>query len=288
MKKMVKAAAVLVTVCAVAFASVFPAFARAESETIYVKKAASKPVIDGTFNADEWKDAKVQVLDPDVNEPYTLENPGTLSRDVFFSTSACNANVSEITDISFINFSDSIVFYTKDDSYEVFKMLIDITCFFMNCVICGQSLMVKGAIAHGEFYVDTGTNSYVGKALIDAYLLEEELNWLALGIHKTVEKTEPYKKFSQDYNYIIKCPDIPLKKSDELISCINWADNTIIVDTLYNPYLALNTMLERKKKELQGESNKEELEKVKLRIKNTINFLNLFHRDNNMRCSIFI
>jgi hypothetical protein len=89
--------------------------------------------------------------------------------------SIVNADMSVIvanSDIAYINFSDSIVFYSRDDSYECFHKLLRVCGEFMNLIICGPSRMVRGALAHGEFYADRAANAYVGKALIDAYRLE--------------------------------------------------------------------------------------------------------------------
>ena len=62
------------------------------------------------------------------------------------------------SDIGYINFSDSILFYSVDDSYQCLKTMLKICGEFMNIVICGPSRMLRGAIAHGEFYADPKAN----------------------------------------------------------------------------------------------------------------------------------
>src|ERR1017187_21848 len=69
------------------------------------------------------------------------------------------------SNMGFINFSDSIVFYSRDDSGECFETMLKVCGEFMNGVICGPSRMMRGAIAHGEFFADPESNAYVGKAL---------------------------------------------------------------------------------------------------------------------------
>ena len=56
--------------------------------------------------------------------------------------------------IAFINFSDSIVFYTLDDLQDCFNSKLTVAGEFMNSVIAGPSRMIRGAIAHGDFYAD--------------------------------------------------------------------------------------------------------------------------------------
>jgi hypothetical protein len=96
----------------------------------------------------------------------------------------------EVQNVDYIYFSDTIVYYTKDDTYESFESLVRVASEFVNVFISGVSYMVRGAIAHGEFYVDSETNSYIGQALIDAYQLEESIDWLGLCLDDTVLHTE--------------------------------------------------------------------------------------------------
>ncbi|CUV02159.1 hypothetical protein MGWOODY_Clf848 [hydrothermal vent metagenome] len=45
-------------------------------------------------------------------------------------------------------FSDSIVFYPRDDSYECLRTILAVCGESMNSVIYGSSRMVRGAIAY--------------------------------------------------------------------------------------------------------------------------------------------
>ena len=86
------------------------------------------------------------------------------------------------SDLGYVMFSDSIVFYLRDDSYECLKTMLAVCGEFMDSVICGPSRMVRGAIAYGDFFVDPKVNTYVGQAMIDAYRLEGQQDWLALSL----------------------------------------------------------------------------------------------------------
>lgn len=174
------------------------------------------------------------------------------------------------SEISYINFSDSIVYYSADDSYESFKSLILVAAEFMNLVICGPSRMIRGAISHGEFYTDTEANAYVGKALIDAYRLEEEQNWLGLSLHKDIVGTKNFEKAQKEFSNFIVPSLVPLKKSSEKPYCLNWA-NPAIIEASFNPSKSLDDCLKRAIK--SAKNNEKEIKKIKTRISNTKEFI---------------
>jgi len=128
------------------------------------------------------------------------------------------------SDIGYINFSDSILFYSVDDSYQCLKAMLRICGEFMNVVICGPSRLLRGAIAHGEFYADPEANAYVGKALIDAYRLEREQNWIGLSLHESVEKVKDFDKAKKEHKgYIVKSLVHLENNPKEFPFCINCA-----------------------------------------------------------------
>src|SRR5258708_4602904 len=53
-------------------------------------------------------------------------------------------------DVGFVNFSDSIVFYSRTDSDVHFGTFLRVCGEFMNGVITGPSRMLRGAISHGD------------------------------------------------------------------------------------------------------------------------------------------
>ena len=127
------------------------------------------------------------------------------------------------SNLGYISFSDSIVFYSRNDSYDCFKTLLDVCGEFMNAVICGPSRMIRGAIAHGEFYVDPEANAYVGKALIDAYSLEGRQDWLALSMHDSLVALPQFTRALAEHPGYIVRPLVPLRDSEEMPYCINFS-----------------------------------------------------------------
>jgi hypothetical protein len=85
-----------------------------------------------------------------------------------------------------VSFSDSIVVFTKDDRPECFEiMTLAVSWLFAQSLRDG--IPMKGAIAFGEISVNISSQIFFGQPLIDAYLLEEEVNYYGITVHNTVE-----------------------------------------------------------------------------------------------------
>jgi len=179
------------------------------------------------------------------------------------------------SNIGYINFSDSILFYSLDDSYQCLKTMLKICGEFMNVVICGPSRMLRGAISHGELYVDTKANAYVGKALIDAYKLEEKQEWLGLSLHDSVEKVRDFDKAKIEHKgYIVKSL-VPIENNSlEFPYCINWA-NKKYLDALFDAKSSIELCHKRGLESLKG--NDDKIKKFKQRIQNTKKFLEYYN-----------
>lgn len=103
-------------------------------------------------------------------------------------------------------YSDSIILYSKDDSQD--------SAHFMNCTLSAltsdllsSGIPHKGALAFGRMTLDTEKSIYFGQPLIDAYLLQEELNLYSIVLHSSAEYELEQRKFIDNliiYNYL--CP----------------------------------------------------------------------------------
>lgn len=181
----------------------------------------------------------------------------------------------EESDLGYINFSDSVVFYSRDDSYICLKRMMEVCAEFMNIVICGPSRMLRGAISHGEFYVDPDANAYVGQALIDAYRLEGKQDWLGLSFHKSVEISRDFRRALNDHQGFIVRSLVPLLGLSEKPFCINWANKKYIKGS-FNAMRGLDSSFRRGQSALKG--NPEELIKLERRYKCTKEFL-IYYND---------
>jgi hypothetical protein len=177
----------------------------------------------------------------------------------------------ENSDVGFINFSDSIVFYSRDDSDTCFDTTLRVCGEFLNGVICGPSRMLRGAISHGEFYADPTANAYVGQALIDAYRLENKQDWLGCSFHPTVVALPQFDRARQKYsNYIVPAL-VPLRGSTVIPYCLNWADKRQLHYLSFNAEWGLAECEERARNSLRG--NPAELAKLEIRMKHTREFI---------------
>lgn len=185
------------------------------------------------------------------------------------------------SDIGYINFSDSIVFYSRNDSYHCLKAMLTVCGEFMNIVICGPSRMLRGAIAHGEFYADPKANAYVGKALIDAYKLEEDQDWLGLSLHDSVEVVKYFQQALNEHNGYIVRSLVPLRSnSKKKPYCINWANKNYL-NASFSAMKSIELCYKRGLESLK--ENPKELVKLERRIKNTKKFLEYYNPEIEVR-----
>lgn len=95
----------------------------------------------------------------------------------------------QAADIQLTLFSDSILIYSKDDTIDSLKALADITSHVMMYAIQQEKpIPLKGAIAAGIMTCNQTKQLYFGQALIDAYLLEENVKYYGVLVHHSAEK----------------------------------------------------------------------------------------------------
>lgn len=189
--------------------------------------------------------------------------------------SIVNADMSVIvrdeSNMGFINFSDSIVFYTKDDSEECLDTMIKVCGEFMNGVITGPSRMIRGAIAHGDFFADPESNAYVGQALVDAYKLEGRQDWLSFSFHDSVVKLKEFRVLAKKYPSFIVPALVPLRGDSDLPFCLNWGDTSQFREMSFNTERSLLDCYNRARRSLKN--NPKETEKLERRIRLTRDFI---------------
>jgi hypothetical protein len=72
-------------------------------------------------------------------------------------------------------YSDSIIIYSKDDSFYSLDSFICTVAAFTHALLA-ESIPHKGAVAFGLMTLDTDNSIFFGQPLIDAYILQEELD----------------------------------------------------------------------------------------------------------------
>ena len=103
--------------------------------------------------------------------------------------------------IKFSIFSDSIFIFTRDDGFVTLRHFLSYVKRVMRMALRSE-IPLKGAIAYGDIVVDEERNLFCGQPIIDAYLLEEDLQYMGVVFHHTFE--EAYNNLSDtQYNRIL-------------------------------------------------------------------------------------
>ena len=111
-------------------------------------------------------------------------------------------------EINIVNFSDSIILFSKNDDIDNFKyFLLSLRYLFAKTIAKGIPL--KGGFAYGEISVNQSEQIYFGQPIIDAYLIEEDVNYFGMVAHNSID------------NYLDNNPELI---GDELIEKLFFED----------------------------------------------------------------
>ena len=129
------------------------------------------------------------------------------------------------SELYIVNFSDSIVIFSKDNSVFSFEHFIVMVRYLLGkCIL--NNIPIKGGISYGEISVNKSEQIYFGQPIIDAYLLEEDVNHIGVVFHNTVDNYIKENQLKiQDLKYLNKSfytYKVPLKYGKLTHSCINW------------------------------------------------------------------
>lgn len=84
-------------------------------------------------------------------------------------------------------FSDSIFIFSRDDAFVTLRHFLSYVKRVMRMALRSE-IPLKGAIAYGDIVVDEKGNLFCGQPIIDAYLLEEDLQYMGVVFHHTFEE----------------------------------------------------------------------------------------------------
>lgn len=120
-------------------------------------------------------------------------------------------------------FSDSILIYSQDDSSDSLHALADITSHIMMYAIQQEKpIPLKGAIAAGRMTCNQIKQLYFGQALIDAFLLEENVKYYGVLVHHSAEKYLQLNDFPE-----FRDVKAPLKGGEISHYELNWYSTAI-------------------------------------------------------------
>jgi hypothetical protein len=129
-------------------------------------------------------------------------------------------------------FSDSIILIALNESEaSCFKLLV--YCWRLTQMCIASGMHVRGAITHGEMYLNPSRGIVLGKALTHAYELEQQQEWIGAAIDASVEDAYPNLFKNIREIHILSSPffryDVPLKGGKSLnLHTINWRWNLVV------------------------------------------------------------
>lgn len=124
-------------------------------------------------------------------------------------TSEASLNISSVPKdkIMLAQFSDSIVLFSTDNSQESLLAISNVAIQIMaSAVMRDKPIPLKGALAEGNITCDPPKQLFFGQALIDAYLLEENVQYYGIVVHHSAEQS-----VINSGNQMFKNTLIPLK-----------------------------------------------------------------------------
>ncbi|OGP55965.1 MAG: hypothetical protein A2Y65_05660 [Deltaproteobacteria bacterium RBG_13_52_11] len=128
-------------------------------------------------------------------------------------------------------FSDSIILFSLDDTSDnCLKLLLYAWKFTQ--LLLGAGVPTRGGITFGEMYINKKKQVFLGKALTEAYVLEQNQQWIGTAIDDSVFRAFPVldEAFKgpllQDIFFEY---DVPMKNcKTQRVRTLNWRWNLVI------------------------------------------------------------
>lgn len=112
-------------------------------------------------------------------------------------------------ELRMMRFSDSVILVTKGCTYRDFNKLTKAVTRLIQLSF-RMKLPIKGALAKGKLTLDEDRQLVFGQALVDAYLLEEELYYYGVAVHHSIEQLVKDNLGTQPYDMTI----LPMKSGN--------------------------------------------------------------------------
>jgi hypothetical protein len=142
--------------------------------------------------------------------------------------------------LRYAQFSDSILIVANGTNEKMFNLISKAAARLMH-VALNEGIALKGVIAEGVFTYDSQNELYIGKPLVDAYLLHDEIKFYGIVVHHSAERTvkryaadndNPYtnepialeKGKTAHYHLCWNMMDKLLDANDYTEQCLKWLD----------------------------------------------------------------
>lgn len=121
-------------------------------------------------------------------------------------------------------FSDTILLYTKEDTDEAVRELLQVVAWLVFETILDGKTMIRAGIAYGEAYIEPENSIYIGKAIIDAYELEKIQEWAGAALcSSAVLRIPELARSGKFVDWWVVPWAVPLKHKQTMLTlAINW------------------------------------------------------------------
>ena len=129
-------------------------------------------------------------------------------------------------------FSDSIFLISRDDSDDAFVEMISYAWRMMQVAIA-MGLPLRGAITYGDIYANLESNVFLGKAIVDAAVLEGQQNWIGAVVDNSAIQRfgtvfEGKTIIADVVRHLLPEYDVPFKDGNRYKYCVlNWRQNLV-------------------------------------------------------------
>lgn len=122
-----------------------------------------------------------------------------------------------------VMFSDTIVLFTKTEEDDDLQAILIACGEVLHKAMCSY-VPVRIGLAGGQFFFNIKPSMYAGPALIDAYELGEDAQWLGIVTTEAVWRQSTAANFKSGQDDIVVATDIPSKKAKGLRPgyAMNW------------------------------------------------------------------
>jgi hypothetical protein len=125
--------------------------------------------------------------------------------------------LSQESPISYALFSDTVLLYSSDDSQQAFEFMI-LAAQSLLGINLSYGLPLRGAITKGDVFVENDV--FIGKAIVDAYLMEQQQDWAGCWVADDCV-SDPVKAANPEFvSHALTQYKIPLKSGPVRL---NWA-----------------------------------------------------------------